>query len=84
MVFVSSLSAQNASFRAPIIRGVVLPLLYDDERRGFDPIQRADNKAMRSACFDWLSMLIRKGIWQDSSANERGAILDAVAALLEK
>ena len=43
-----------------------------------------DNKAMRGACFDWLVTLLQKGIWLEQTANERGAVLEAVAALLER
>lgn len=74
---------RTAPARAQLIRGGLLPLLYDAERRGFDPSQRADNKALRALAFEGLAMFIQKGLWLEQSANERGAVLEAVAALVE-
>lgn len=75
---------RSSSARAPLIRGVLLPLLYDLERCGYDPSSFAENKLMRACCFEWLVGLVTKDLWLDHTPSERGAILEAVATLVER
>ncbi|CED83461.1 Uncharacterised protein family UPF0592 [Phaffia rhodozyma] len=72
-----------APIRAPIIRGVLLPILYDAERRGFDSEKVIDNKKLRAVYFEGLIMFVVKEIWLEQTPSERGAVLEAVASLIE-
>lgn len=39
---------------------------------------------MRACCFEWLVGLVTKDLWLDHTPSERGAILEAVATLVER
>lgn len=39
---------------------------------------------MRAYCFEWLVGLVTKDLWLEHTPSERGAILEAVATLLER
>jgi hypothetical protein len=39
---------------------------------------------MRACCFEWLVGLVTKDLWLEHTPSERGAILEAVATLVER
>ena len=70
----------SASDKSSLLRNDLLPLLSEIDHR---PLREdIANKALREQCFAWIDQL-NKELKVEQSANERGACLECLAAVLE-
>ncbi|OCF33327.1 hypothetical protein I316_05068 [Kwoniella heveanensis BCC8398] len=68
--------------RAMMIRNDLLTLMVEIDKRSYNPAEEQTYAMLRSACFEWAdALLFELGVEQP--ANERGACLEGLAAIVE-
>ncbi|BEJ18126.1 hypothetical protein CspHIS471_0704030 [Cutaneotrichosporon sp. HIS471] len=68
--------------RSGIIRNRLLVLVQEVDRRCYSPHEEAAYRDLREVCFDWADSLLFE-LRVEQPANERGACLEGLAAVLE-
>ncbi len=58
-------------------------LLAEIEKRAYNPRDEMNNRALREIAFDWAESLLYE-LRVEQAANERGACLEGLAAVMEK
>lgn len=66
-----------------MIRNDLLPLLVEVDKRPFDPRDEPGNAALREVCFHWAEVVLLE-LKVEQAANERGACLEGLAAVMER
>ena len=73
----------TATDRANSIRTELLPILVEVDKRLFDDRDDGGSLALREMCFEWTDTLLFE-LQIEQAANERGACLEGLAAILER
>lgn len=68
--------------KATLLRTDLLDCLVEAERRGFQLSERPGNAAVRAVSVEWVHALLVE-LQTDQQANERGACLEALSAIIE-
>jgi hypothetical protein len=68
--------------RINTLKNELLPLLFEIEKRPYEINDEAGNSALRTSMFEWSDALLFE-LQIEQSANERGACLEALSAILE-
>lgn len=68
--------------KATLLRTDLLDCLVEAERRGFTLSERPGNAAVRAVSVEWIHALLVE-LQTDQQANERGACLEALSAIIE-
>jgi hypothetical protein len=68
--------------RINTLKNELLPLLFEVEKRPYDPSDDSGNQALRSSMFEWSDALLFE-LQIEQTANERGACLEALSAVME-
>jgi hypothetical protein len=72
----------NAVDRINTLKNELLPLLFEVEKRPYDSKDESGNSALRTSMFEWADALLFE-LQIEQSANERGACLEALSAVME-
>jgi hypothetical protein len=68
--------------RINMLKNDFMPLLFEIEKRPFDPQDESGNGALRSSLFEWSDALLFE-LQIEQSAHERGACLEALSSVME-
>jgi len=68
--------------RINTLKNELLPLLFEVEKRPYDSTDDYGNTALRSSMFEWSDALLFE-LQIEQTANERGACLEALSAVME-
>ncbi|WVF70746.1 hypothetical protein IAT40_005540 [Kwoniella sp. CBS 6097] len=68
--------------RATMLRNDLLTLMVEVDKRSYDPAEEQTYVMLRAACFEWADALLYE-LRVEQPANERGACLEGLAAIVE-
>ena len=68
--------------RINTLKNELLPLLFEIEKRPYESSDESGNSALRTSMFEWSDALLFE-LQIEQSANERGACLEALSAVME-
>ncbi|KAK6905515.1 hypothetical protein I203_106344 [Kwoniella mangroviensis CBS 8507] len=68
--------------RATLLRNDLLNLMLEVDKRAYDPSEEQAYTMLRAACFEWADALLFE-LRVEQPANERGACLEGLAAVVE-
>jgi len=74
--------SSSSADRAILIREDLLPLLVEVEKHPHSSSDEPGNASLREACFSWADALLQE-MRVEQAANERGACLEGLAAVME-